>query len=153
MELAILSSKVTSYNFKEYFMAAFLPYLDMKYSIYILDKHFSLVMENRWSNTIQSADTTLLLVSWTSCKCNYIKTKVINNNIYLLIRVLQYRTKKLKKIIGLRAMSNAHWSFFIFCFTMETNHLTVVLLMSLHFRVVAIRQCCRSNMHEKSHCF
>lgn len=54
-------------------------------------------MENRWSNTIQSADTTLLLVSWTSCKCNYIKTKVINNNIYLLIRVFQYRTKKLKK--------------------------------------------------------
>lgn len=78
-------------------MAAFLPYLDMKYSIYILDKCFSLVMENRWSNTIQSADTTLLLVSWTSCKCNYIKTKVINNNIYLLIRVFQYRTKKLKK--------------------------------------------------------
>ena len=69
-----LSSKVNFYNFKLSFIVAFLPYLDMKYSTYILDKHFSLVMENRWSKIIQKADTVLFLVS---CTCNYIKPKLL----------------------------------------------------------------------------
>lgn len=92
------SSKANSYNFKENFIVPFLPYLDMKYSTYILGKFVPLIMENRWSNTIQSADTMLLLVSWTSCEGDYIKTKIIDTNICLVIKVLQYRKNKFKNL-------------------------------------------------------
>lgn len=43
----LLSRKANSYNFKDIFTVQFLPYLDMKYSIYILDKVFPFVMEKK----------------------------------------------------------------------------------------------------------
>ena len=67
----------------------------MKYSTYILDKRFSLVMENRWSKIIQKADTVLFLVS---CKCNYIKPKLLVIIYIFQLECFDTEQKCLKKI-------------------------------------------------------